>query len=539
MTRRTILWTLLGLILLVAVGLRLHGITARGLWLDEVLSWKLQTFPVNLMIQRTGEPTTTHPPLYFLILHVWTRLFGDSAAVMRGLSVVFGIATLPAMFLLLKTFGHLLRQDDSTNHGENDEKTTTAALLACIFLATSNLHIHQAQQVRGYTLAAFLTVISSVFLIRGLAWAKHMRVIWAAYTGSEIALIYTHNLGLFSVVAQGLFAVLYLWAPGAVKRMRGGNDRVVLRRARLLFSVSVLIVTVVYLPWLTRSLGQSGKLRTSWSKPVTAETIPVEVEQALTGTSTERVFQPTSGSWSFLAGLVVLGLLLVVLCGWPGVFLFLTGAVPPLLIYVYSLYSQRSIFDARYLMFAQQMWLAGAAWLVSRIPSRPERICAALIPASWLVFWCFDVQSTRAATAEPGIRAAVAHVVQHRRAEEIVIAETPFVFFGAQYYARNDCLVRVCAAERDRFLLNGESQLLPSDIVTPGDVANSPPAGIWVVTSTSYMNIAKSQSPTNCVAPSAAWKLEETLEFAQDLYWEQPVEIRHYVRVDAERAVGR
>lgn len=527
MMSRPIVRILVALIVLLAVVARLYGLTARSLWLDEALSWKLQTFPIALMIKRTGEPTTTHPPLYFLLLHLWTRLLGDSEAVMRGLSVVFGIATLAAMFLLMKSSGRLLRHGDDGDQ----EKTTTAAILACLFLAVSNLHIHQAQQVRGYTLAAFLTVISSVFLVGGLTRATHVRRIWAAYTLSVIALVYTHNLGLFSVVAQGLFAVLYLWAPGAARRRSGEADQTALQSTRLWFVISVLIVAVGYLPWLTKSLGQSEKLRTSWEKPITTNTIPLEVEQALTGTSTERSFQPTAVSWGFLVGVVLLGVLLVSLCGWPGVFLCLTGTVPPLLIYVYSMYSQRSIFDARYLMFAQQMWLAGIAWVVSRIPSRPERICVAMIPVSWLLFWCFDVQTSRVATAQPGIRAAVAHVVQHRQADEIVIAETPFVFFGADYYARNDCKVRVCAAHKDRFSLNGESQLLTTDLVTPAEITESRPSGIWVLTSASYMSVAKSKFLPNCVVPPAFWRLVETVDFDQDLYWEHPVQVRHYVPV--------
>src|SRR6056297_3285903 len=147
---RTIAWTLLTLIVLLAIGLRLNGITARSLWLDEALSWKLQTFPLATILERSGEPTTTHPPLYFLILHGWTRLLEDSEFAMRSLSLVFGIGTLFSLCFLLKSLGRLVLPPESAN----DLKTNTACLLACFFLAVSNLHIHQSQQVRGYTLAA-------------------------------------------------------------------------------------------------------------------------------------------------------------------------------------------------------------------------------------------------------------------------------------------------------------------------------------------------------------------------------------------------
>lgn len=557
---RPIAGALLALIILLAIGLRFYGIDSRSLWLDEALSWKLQTFPVALLIQRTGEPTTTHPPLYFLLLRGWTFLVGDTEIAMRSLSVIFGAGTLLSMFLLLKSLGRLVPSESA----RNESQTTTAGILACLFLAVSNLHIYQAQQVRGYTLAAFLTVLSSYFLVRGLAQTKGERHFWFAYVISTIALVYTHNLGLFSLIAQWMFATLYLGLPGAAFRIARywgrhaqpeptvrvqadalnpavpsteaksnpqGQSRF-LRDVRVLFVLSAVVVSLAYVPWLTRSLGQSTKLKSSWTKTLSTETIPIQVEKALTGTSTEFVSRPTLFSWGILAALMLLGVVLIAFCGWPGFLLAVLGAVPAILIYVYSLQSARSIFDARYLMFAQQFWLAGAAWLISRVPATLDRIIISLMPLSWFAFWCFSVQSHLATAAQPGMRAAVAKVVEHHQPTDVVIAETPFVLFGSQYYARHNFTIRVCTEAHDRFLINGESQLLTTDLVTPPEIAESTPTALWVISSASYMSIAKTQFPTNCVVPAGKWKLTETFRFEQDVRWEQPVEVRHYVRQD-------
>lgn len=561
MSRRVLL-VLLCLIVFAALGLRLHLISARSLWLDESLSWKLQSFPISLMIERTGEPTTTHPPLYFLTLHFWTRVVGDSEAAMRILSVIFGIATIPAMFLLLRSLPLLTPRRGP----DEDRQSVAASLLACGLLALSNLHIHHAQQVRGYTLAAFLLVVSSLFLVRALSLCRPARTDWPMYVVCAVALCYTHNLGLFSVCAQWLFAVLYLWAPKAVDRFRvnqsGGswsnpeqssagvpatngpdcsseelNDSATrLRRARILFIISSLVFSAAYVPWLSRTVGQSQKLRSSWTRRMTLDSVPVEIEQALTTTSLQRDYRPSFVSWSIAAGLLLLWIVLVVRFGWPGAFLCLLGAIPIILIAIYSVSSKRTIYNARYMMFAQQMWLAAIAWIVSRMSYRTEQMIVTLLIMSWCAYWCFDSVISDAPKVQPGIRAAVSQIINNRQSNEIVIAETPFVFFGAQYYARNDFEVKLCADAKDRFLLNGESQLLNEELVTPDETIAAAPQGVWVVSSESYLTVARSKDPPNCVVPQDLWILQDEDKFDQDVFWERPVEVRHFVTAASTEA---
>ncbi|MCA9123929.1 MAG: glycosyltransferase family 39 protein [Planctomycetaceae bacterium] len=546
---RWISWMLLVAIITVAVVLRLHGISQHSLWLDEALSWKLQSFPLELMLERTGEPTTTHPPLYFLLLHFWTRTFGDSDTAMRSLSVVASITTIPAMYVLVKSL-------DAAFGTKERERSTTAGFVACGFLAVSNLHIHHAQQVRGYALAGLLTVLSSISLVRALTKRERAWIDWCTYTMSVVALCYTHNLGLFTACAQQLFVAFYLWGPESRTRFRTGDEQspgldsardalgtsstacdavasknsIALLKAKRVGALLALGgLAIGYLPWITRTLGQSQKLRSSWQRPIGFDDIAAEVGDAITGTSAQLQTGSSVVSWIIVVGIVIVWGLLVCRCGWAGVFLALLGAVPTGLILAYSLNSPRSIFDARYLTFAQIAWLLGTAWLLSRTPGRIERILLALIPLSWCCFWCFEVHMSHAAIAEPGMRGALAHVTRHRQADEIVVAETPFVLFGAQHYAREHFSVRLCADRKDRFLFNGESQLLATDLITHRDIAAESPRGIWLLTSSSYMSNAKNQFPASCLVPKAAWQLQSSIKFRQDLYWEHAIRVHHYV----------
>ncbi len=104
---------LLGLILAVALGLRLYRIADSGFWLDEFCSVECSTgvgllhaeLPRNVVLQSPPPLTTlasakpwwtiwaslhrdNHPPLYFILLRWWRDVFGESDAAARGMSVI-------------------------------------------------------------------------------------------------------------------------------------------------------------------------------------------------------------------------------------------------------------------------------------------------------------------------------------------------------------------------------------------------------------------------------------------------------------------
>ncbi|HID75968.1 MAG TPA: hypothetical protein EYP56_08230, partial [Planctomycetaceae bacterium] len=211
------------LLLLVVIGgasLRLFAIGAKGLWLDEALSWRLAQFPVSMMIERTGESTTVHPPLYFVLLRAWTASFGDSEAALRSLSAVAGILAVLAVYFLAAELASFVPR----RYGPCVWRIRVCSgVLAATFLALSPLHVYLAKQARGYTLATLWFVLCSWALLRGLPVGSRgwHRSAWLLYALGALAFCYTHYLGLFSVAAQGLFVALYLWAPGWRRRLRG------------------------------------------------------------------------------------------------------------------------------------------------------------------------------------------------------------------------------------------------------------------------------------------------------------------------------
>ncbi len=250
---------------LVAAGARLYGLDAKPLWLDETLSWRLQSFPLGLLLERTGSAATVHPPLYFVILHVWTPCFGDSHFALRLPSVLFGVLSVLAIYPLTRDLAAM-----SFRGADAAARSRSAGLLASALVAISPYHIHAAHQARPYTLGILLAIVSTWLLLLALRARTPRRIVtaWLLYALSVLGFLYTHHLGLFSVLAQGLFAAAILFPIRRSAAAAAAEPAMWYRLARRWALVAAAVVIVGYLPWAPRVFAQSENLRTAWSRSV-------------------------------------------------------------------------------------------------------------------------------------------------------------------------------------------------------------------------------------------------------------------------------
>jgi uncharacterized membrane protein len=128
--------------LIFAFLLRLFSLN-QSFWLDEATSG-LVARNFNLVdIITKFSPGDFHPPLYYLILKVWSYTFGTSEIALRLPSIIFGLLTIYLIYLIGK-----------------DLFNKKVGLMAGILLATSGLHIYYSQEARMYALTAFLVTFS-------------------------------------------------------------------------------------------------------------------------------------------------------------------------------------------------------------------------------------------------------------------------------------------------------------------------------------------------------------------------------------------
>src|SRR6266436_424782 len=181
----TISFWLLVLITLVAALLRLHGIASKSFWLDEGISVEIARLPWRqfFYVLRHREVNMS---LYYVLLHFWLAM-GSTEGFIRGLSVLFSVATVPALYALgARLFGRV------------------AGLLAA-WLLVRNLQEPASAHWAAYTVACALAVyshffgalvvlahgVSLAFLRRGdLPWMRLARSVrWFAYLMIPIAMI--------------------------------------------------------------------------------------------------------------------------------------------------------------------------------------------------------------------------------------------------------------------------------------------------------------------------------------------------------------
>jgi uncharacterized membrane protein len=159
-----------------------------------------------------------HPPLYYLLGHLWAELFGTSATALRSLSAIFGVLALPCMYWLCR---ELLG-------------SRTAAWLGSGLMAVAPFHVLYAQEAREYSLWTVGVLLMSASFLRALRTATPAA--WALYAAASAFALYVFPLSGLVLVADGVYVAL----------MPDGRTR----RALLGYAVAALAAVAAFLPWL-------------------------------------------------------------------------------------------------------------------------------------------------------------------------------------------------------------------------------------------------------------------------------------------------
>jgi mannosyltransferase len=217
----------IGLPLLVLLSLfvrsrQLHA----GFWIDEGISVGISHehwTSIPHLLRQDGSP-----PLYYMLLAIWVRLFGDSEAATHTLSLVFGLTCVPLAYLATRAvFGR------------------TAALAAAVLATLDPFLTYYAQETRMYELEALLSLVVAWSYVEGILRGR--RAWTPVFVVATVLLAYSHNWGLFLCV--GLAAATFAFAR---ERLR-------------LFGVAAVGVAALYAPWLPTLLSQARHTGAPWS----------------------------------------------------------------------------------------------------------------------------------------------------------------------------------------------------------------------------------------------------------------------------------
>lgn len=214
----------IGVALLAGVALRWFDLERLSLWWDEgFTAWASKLSPSQIIPFAKSD---NQAPLYYLLQHYWTALFGNSEFALRALSALFGTLALPIFYVLVKKV----------------LKDGMAAALAMWLFAFSMKQIWYSREARVYEAASFFALVAlyalMLFLEKRSAWAFLVIVLSSALT------LYLHNMMLFYLLA---FDLLWLMYP---------SDRTWARRIKKEVLLANLCIGLLCLPWVWSLLAQ-------------------------------------------------------------------------------------------------------------------------------------------------------------------------------------------------------------------------------------------------------------------------------------------
>jgi hypothetical protein len=239
------LWWLL-LVVAVALALRLYRINWQSSLYDENFSLMLADRSFARMMAGIIRDAV-HPPLHYMVLWGWVRLFGFDQLQSRLVSALFGMLSVPMIFLV----------------GRRVLNPRTG-LIAATLLAVSQLAVHHSQEGRMYAMAFFLALCALFFFVRTLQDRKTKD--WLLFLLFSILMLYTSYYTFSVLLACALFVFIYRQEYPIPRRW---------------IVATTVILPLALLPWLTSGVVSAfaarvdlhtdpGFMRFEWTRPITS-----------------------------------------------------------------------------------------------------------------------------------------------------------------------------------------------------------------------------------------------------------------------------
>ncbi len=406
-------WALIGLSGL-AFALRVAGLDFQSLWRDEVDAILFAREPLGALLHNFIEPGQ-NGPFYYLVLHPWLRLAGESAFALRFFSVVLGVLAVPLAYRLAR---RLFPQ---------------GALLAALLVATSPYLIWYSQEGKMYALVVALVLLSMERYLAAVERGGWHR--WLTYLVVTAIAIHVHLIAALIVPAQALlFAVLR-------RQGRAGP----------------------WLPWLVSlaALSAPHLLILAWQLPLLLQPATTgypfrPLHEMLFSLLVNYSLGMVQGAtlWTlalFVALLLAAGLWwkdqqsragsLAILVCWL--------LVPVLGFFLITLI--RPLFTARYLIFVLPAYLLLLAAGLAAV-ARRSRLWAGLLLVALLAVNGWGVWFQARIPLKADFRAATHYLTRHLAQDDLILFQIPYGRHSFDYYFRQRPASQAAAGEVRFFL---------------------------------------------------------------------------------------
>jgi 4-amino-4-deoxy-L-arabinose transferase-like glycosyltransferase len=378
-------------LMVLAIVLRIPNL-GRAYWIDEGISIGIASHPVRQIPGLLREDGS--PPLFYILLHFWVRLFGTTPIATHLLVLVVSLLAIPLGYW-----------------AGTELFDRRAGLAAAALMATNPFLGWYSTETRMYPMVVVLAIVALTLSIRAVRDRS-----WRAGAGAVVAfaaLLYTHNWGIY------LFGATATLLGGLALARRH-------RRLALWIASGSAAVVLLWLPWVPSLLQQAQSTAAPWAVRPDIGYFFADQSTALGGTI-GVVIAPllAAGAWwvsrgrpadeVLLARLLCAIAILTALAGW------LVAQVEP-------------SWTVRYLAaVVAPFLLAAAGALASTRTGRAVVASACVLLVGWSVIGTL-LPNPNAADAKSNV-AAVAHAAAHALApgDVVVVTQTEQLAVLAHY----------------------------------------------------------------------------------------------------------
>jgi hypothetical protein len=234
---RVPVWARVALFLIVLMGISAFIRTryiGGQFWMDEAITTGISSHSLSAIpgiLRHDGSP-----PLFYVLLHFWIRIFGTSEAATHALPLTIGLLCIPtALWAGRSLFGW------------------RAGIYAAVLFAFSTFLTEYAQETRMYELMGLLGLLATTSFIHAFVYRRRRYV--PMFAVCEGLMLYTHAWGIFFGIGAAITVLL-------LARL-SDEPRALLKDAAYAFGGAAIL----FLPWLPTFAFQAGHTGAPWAPP--------------------------------------------------------------------------------------------------------------------------------------------------------------------------------------------------------------------------------------------------------------------------------
>lgn len=204
-----------------------------------------------------------HSPLYYVILRLWMKWFGNSVAVTRSLSAFISLLVFPCIYwLCLELF-----------------ESPLTAWVAIALIAVSPFHVLFAQEAREYSLWTVTILLSSASLLR--AMRLQTKLSWSVYAATVALALYSFLFSMFVTIGHGIYVV--------------ASERFRLTKIVNAYLLASLLGLLTFAPWLVIVINNLTLVQERMNWAANAKVTPLSLIKRWTENITIIFFDLTRG----------------------------------------------------------------------------------------------------------------------------------------------------------------------------------------------------------------------------------------------------